>query len=505
MLWLWIALGVVAILLVLVGIGYNRLVRLRNEAATGWANIDVQLERRGDLIPNLVETVKGYAAHERGVFDEVTRARTALQQASTPAAAGEANDVLTAALGRLFAVAEAYPELRASENFLRLQDELTDTEDKISAARRYYNSTVMHYNTGIQSLPVGARRPATRLPEKEFFSAEGRHGDAAGLVHARDVTLQQQIRRNRLRSGIVVVGFVLLLGIVAGLIGAVFDLSLGVVALLGAGLYAIFSIISSRRIVARMTGAQELGADQLRPLRRLVENVSIAAGLPVTPEVRIVDDPAPNAFAAGLRPQTSYLGVTTGLLRVMPKRELEAVLGHEISHVRNRDTYLMTMATIFAGVIALIADIGFRMLLYGGGRSRKGRCDRDRPRRRRAPARARTAALLLKLSLSRRREFLADAGSAEILNDPEAMALALRRLELDTTTGAYATRPSRISGSRAPRAASSPIGAACWRFEPLRHASAARGAIAALEESGGFRLPERLPDHQPFAGRVGLQ
>jgi heat shock protein HtpX len=247
------------------------------------------------------------------------------------------------------------------------------------------------------------------------------------------VTLQQQIRRNRLRSGIVVVGFVLLLGIVAGLIGAVFDLSLGVVALVGAGLYAIFSIISSRRIVARMTGAQELGPDQLRPLRRLVENVSIAAGLPVTPEVRIVDDPAPNAFAAGLRPQTSYLGVTTGLLRMMPERELEAVLGHEISHVRNRDTYLMTMATIFAGVIALIADIGFRMLLYGGGRSRKGG----------AIVivlavvgllLAPYAALLLKLSLSRRREFLADAGAAEILNDPEAMALALRRLELDTTT-----------------------------------------------------------------------
>ena len=173
MLWLWIALGVVAILLVLVGIGYNRLVRMRNEAATGWANIDVQLERRADLIPNLVETVKGYAAHERGVFDEVTRARTALQQASTPAAAGEANDVLTAALGRLFAVAEAYPELRASENFLRLQDELTDTEDKISAARRYYNSTVMHYNTGIQSLPWMLVARPLGFREKEFFSAEG--------------------------------------------------------------------------------------------------------------------------------------------------------------------------------------------------------------------------------------------------------------------------------------------------------------------------------------------
>ena len=173
MVWLWVLLGVVAILIVLVAVGYNRLVRLRNEADTGWANIDVQLERRGDLIPNLVETVKGYAAHERGVFEEVTKARTALQQASTPAAAGEANDILTAALGRLFAVAEAYPELRASENFLRLQDELTDTEDKISSARRYYNSTVMHYNTGIQSLPwVLVARPLG-FHEREFFSAEG--------------------------------------------------------------------------------------------------------------------------------------------------------------------------------------------------------------------------------------------------------------------------------------------------------------------------------------------
>jgi len=318
------------------------------------------------------------------------------------------------------------------------------------------------------------------------------------------VTLQQQIRRNRLRSGIVVVGFVLLLGIVAGLIGAVFDLSLGVVALVGAGLYAIFSIISSRRIVARMTGAQELEPDQLRPLRRLVENVSIAAGLPVTPEVRIVDDPAPNAFAAGLRPQTSYLGVTTGLLRVMPERELEAVLGHEISHVRNRDTYLMTMATIFAGVIALIADIGFRMLLYGGGRSRKGG----------AIVivlavvgllLAPYAALLLKLSLSRRREFLADAGAAEILNDPEAMALALRRLELDTTTVAYAdasvahlwveSPTSRVESERRGVLALSSL---FDTHPPLVQ------RIAALEESGGFRLPEQLPPHEPFAVELGL-
>ena len=173
MLWLWILLGVVALLVVFAAVGYNRLVRLRNEANTGWANIDVQLQRRTDLIPNLVEAVRGYAAHERGVFEEVTKARVALQQARTPGAAGDANDILTAALGRLFAVAEAYPELKASENFLRLQEDLTDTEDKISAARRYYNSTVMHFNTAIQSIPWVLVAKPLGFREKEFFSAAG--------------------------------------------------------------------------------------------------------------------------------------------------------------------------------------------------------------------------------------------------------------------------------------------------------------------------------------------
>jgi len=171
--WLWILLGILVVLLIVLGLGYNRLVRLRQEVNTGWANIDVQLQRRGDLIPNLVESVKGYAAHERGVFDEVTRARAAVQQAGSPASAAEANDVLTAALGRLLAVAEAYPELKASENFLRLQDELTDTEDKISAARRYYNATVMRFNTAVQSIPWILVAKPFGFREREFFSAEG--------------------------------------------------------------------------------------------------------------------------------------------------------------------------------------------------------------------------------------------------------------------------------------------------------------------------------------------
>jgi LemA protein len=172
-LWLWILLGVAAVAVALFVLGYNRLVRLRNEVDTGWSNIDVQLQRRGDLIPNLVEAVKGYAAHERGVFEEVTRARAAVQQAAGPASAAQANDILTAALGRLFAVAEAYPELRASENFLRLQEDLTDTEDKISAARRYYNATVMRYNTAVQSFPWLVFAGPFGFRAREFFSAEG--------------------------------------------------------------------------------------------------------------------------------------------------------------------------------------------------------------------------------------------------------------------------------------------------------------------------------------------
>lgn len=173
MTWVLIVIGVVAVLAALLVFGYNRLVRLRNEVDTGWANIDVQLERRADLIPNLVETVRGYARHERGVFEDVTRARAALQQATTPGGAADANEGLTAALGRLFAVAEAYPELQASENFLRLQDDLTDTEDKISAARRYYNATVMHYNTAIQSFPWLLFAAPFGFRARDFFSAEG--------------------------------------------------------------------------------------------------------------------------------------------------------------------------------------------------------------------------------------------------------------------------------------------------------------------------------------------
>ncbi|HXG35519.1 MAG TPA: LemA family protein [Dehalococcoidia bacterium] len=157
--------------LFVVGI-YNGMIRSRNRCREAWSGIDVQLRRRASLVPNLVETVRGYAAHERATFEEVTRARSQLEQAGSAGQAADANNMLTRALRSLFAVAEAYPELRASENFSRLQEELSDIEEKIAFSRHFYNRNVLDYNTRLQTFPnVLIARNFGFQPE-EFFEAE---------------------------------------------------------------------------------------------------------------------------------------------------------------------------------------------------------------------------------------------------------------------------------------------------------------------------------------------
>ena len=169
---LWIVLGVV----VLVGLGfalsYNRFVSQRQLIKNAWSNIDTELRRRYDLIPNLVETVKGYAAHERGTFEAVTQARAAAAGAQTPAAIGAAEGMLSQALGRLFAVAEAYPELKANQNFLDLQSQLKDTEDKIAISRQVYNDTVLTFNNAIQVFPAVLVAGVLGFAKREFFEIE---------------------------------------------------------------------------------------------------------------------------------------------------------------------------------------------------------------------------------------------------------------------------------------------------------------------------------------------
>jgi len=171
---IWVAVLLVVVLIVLIGLVvlYNRLVRARNRVDNAWSQVEVQLKRRWDLIPNLVETVKGYAAHERGTFEAVTNARTAAQQARSPAESAQAEGILSQALGRLFAVAEAYPDLKATQNFQELQAQLSETEDKVAVSRQIYNDTVLTYNNAIQTFPGAAVAGPFGFTKREFFEVE---------------------------------------------------------------------------------------------------------------------------------------------------------------------------------------------------------------------------------------------------------------------------------------------------------------------------------------------
>ena len=162
---------VVIIALWLISI-YNGLIRLKNRVDEGWSDIDVQLKRRFDLIPNLIETVKGYAKHEKELFENVTRARANAMQAGSVEDKAQANNMLSQTLKSLFAVSENYPELKASENFLKLQDELSDTENKIQAARRFYNGLVRDFNTKIQVFPTNIIAGKLGFSSRDFFEIE---------------------------------------------------------------------------------------------------------------------------------------------------------------------------------------------------------------------------------------------------------------------------------------------------------------------------------------------
>ena len=166
---IWI---IVALIVVWIIFAYNGLVRTRNRVKEAWSDIEVQLKRRYDLIPNLIETVKGYAAHEKNVFEDVTQARTQAMGAQTKDEKAGAENQLSSTLKSLFAVAENYPDLKANQNFLALQEELSDTENKIQAARRFYNGMVMDLNNRIQVFPTNLMASAFNFKQEEFFQTE---------------------------------------------------------------------------------------------------------------------------------------------------------------------------------------------------------------------------------------------------------------------------------------------------------------------------------------------
>lgn len=168
----WVVIGIVVLLLLFVWVSYNGLVRLKVRVDEAWSDINVQLKRRADLIPNLVSTVQGYAKHEKTVFEDVTAARAAIVSAGSPKEAAKADNQLTGALKSVFAVAEAYPELKASQNFSELQEELVDTEDKIQGSRRFYNAGVRDLNTKIQVFPTNVFAGMLGFKPREFFEVD---------------------------------------------------------------------------------------------------------------------------------------------------------------------------------------------------------------------------------------------------------------------------------------------------------------------------------------------
>lgn len=169
---LWIIIGIIAAIILWLILIYNSLIRWRFRVRESWADIDVQLKRRYDLIPNLIETVKGYAIHEKEVFENVTKARSQALSAQSIHEKEAADNLVTSALKSIFAIAEAYPQLRAVESFTKLQEELSDTENKIQAARRFYNGNVMEYNTKIETVPVNLVAGIFGFRKEEFFELE---------------------------------------------------------------------------------------------------------------------------------------------------------------------------------------------------------------------------------------------------------------------------------------------------------------------------------------------
>ncbi|MDX6513348.1 MAG: LemA protein [Gaiellaceae bacterium] len=172
MIWIFVAIAVAVVLLLALVLLYNRLVRLRNRTENAWAQVDVQLRRRSDLIPNLVKSVQGYAQHERELFEEVTRARAASAEAKGVEEQARAENAITSALGRLFAVAEAYPQLRATENFQQLQAQLAETEQKIAVSRQVYNDTVLTYDTALETVPTSLVAGPLGFQPRPYFEAD---------------------------------------------------------------------------------------------------------------------------------------------------------------------------------------------------------------------------------------------------------------------------------------------------------------------------------------------
>ncbi len=301
------------------------------------------------------------------------------------------------------------------------------------------------------------------------------------------MTLQEQIRANRWRTAVVLGGFGLLIAVFVLAIGGAYDPGLaGVVGIIAIG-YGVISYFASGRIIAAVSGAKPVTKQELPRVYRLLENVSIAAGLDRTPDLYLVQDTSPNAFAAGRDPKHAYVAVTTGIVELMDDRELAAVLAHEVGHIRNRDVRLMSIAAVLVGAISLAADMLMRITFFGGMDDEEGGLGAfGAVIGILAAILAPIGAAMLQATLSRKREYLADAASVEFTGDAEGLALALAALRDDHTPLHTVTRATAHLYIESPlrdhKGLRSSLGGMFDTHPPLED------RIAALEQIGGFSL-----------------
>jgi heat shock protein HtpX len=298
------------------------------------------------------------------------------------------------------------------------------------------------------------------------------------------VTLQQQIRSNRWRTLLLFVLFGALIAVVLGAVS--FAVDLPVLIMIGAAMiiYGVVTWFAAGAMVASLAGAHPITRDQYPELWQAVEAAAVGAGLPVTPPIYIINDPAPNAFAAGRDLKHAYVAATTGLLDVMGPRELRAVMAHEIGHVRNRDVRLMALAAVLAGVLLIVSDLLLRVFIFGGNRQNAhpialvGTLV--------ALVLAPIGAVMIQMALSRRREYLADAAAAEITGDAEGMARALAVLEADTRQVSHVGRATAHLYIESPLAKGHGLTGSLGGL--FRTHPSLESRIEALERAGGFTL-----------------
>lgn len=301
------------------------------------------------------------------------------------------------------------------------------------------------------------------------------------------MTLQEQIRSARLRTVLVLILFVALVALVVAAVYVFFGQGFGLIMALVAVGYGIFAYVAAGSIVASASGAHPVSKEDAPELYRTVENAAIAAGLAKTPDIYLIDDPAPNAFAAGRTPEKAYVAATTGILALLDRRELEGVMAHEIAHVRNRDVRLMTLAAVMVGVISMIADMLLWATVFGGGRNSNNQNPIGAIIAIAAIILAPIGGALLQMALSRRREYLADATAAELTGDPEGLARALYKLAVDKHPLQHVNRATAHLWIESPlrdhHGLRSSVGGLFDTHPPLQE------RIDRLQEMGGFQLP----------------